>query len=71
MSNSNTLLSDKMQTLDNRITNISEDMNSIKTSILTAKVWVKVLTWIAGIIGAILAGIATGFFQNIINIFAK
>lgn len=71
LSNSNTLLSDKIQTLDNRITNISEDMNSIKTSILTAKVWVKVLTWIAGIIGATLAGIATGFFENIINFFTK
>lgn len=69
--NSNDLLSNKIQNIDDSLTSVSEDMNSIKTSIITAKVWVKVLTWIAGIIGAIVAGIATGVFGNIINFFSK
>lgn len=69
--NSNDLLSNKIQNIDDSLTSVSEDMNSIKASIITAKAWVKVLAWIAGIIGAIIAGIATGFFEKIINLFAK
>jgi dCTP deaminase len=62
---------DRISDLDSKITPMNDDISSIKHSFTRVKMWGKVMAWILGIVAAVIAGLATGFFQKILQSFGQ
>lgn len=57
----------KISDLDTKVSSMNTEISSINKSVITIKIWGKVLAWIIGIATAIVTGLATGVLQSLFN----